>query len=426
MHIKNLNQLYNTNMKYKIKDISLAKEGEKLVKWAKQNMPVLMDIRKDFEKERPLKDVKIACCLHVTKETAVLIETLLAGGAKIALAGSNPLSTNDAIAAYLASIGVETYAWRGNKNEYYWCIEKAIEIEPQITMDDGGDLTTTIHTKFPNLKIIGGTEETTTGVNRNRIMEKKGILKYPIIAVNDAYTKYLFDNRYGTGQSTIDGILRSTSLLIAGKNFVVVGYGWCGKGLANRARGMGAKVIVCEVDEIKALEAAMDGFAVMPVEEAAKIGDIFVTVTGNKHVIDANAIEKMKDGAILANAGHFDNEINVSWLEKNCIQKKEVRKNVTEYKMKNKKIYLLAEGRLVNLVAAEGHPPEVMDMSFSNQALVAKWLIENKGKLQNKVYKVPQEIDREVAKRKLKTMGIKIDRLTKEQIEYMESWKEGT
>ncbi len=416
-------------MDYKVRDLSLAKEGESLIKWAEQNMPVLMDIRKDFEKDKPLEGIKIACCLHVTKETAVLIKTLLAGGANISLAGSNPLSTNDAIAAYLASIGVRVYAWKGNHDDYYWCIEKALEIEPNITMDDGGDLVTTLHTKKQNLirNIIGGTEETTTGVKRHRVMEREGILKFPIIAVNDAFTKYLFDNRYGTGQSTIDGILRSTSLLIAGKNFVVVGYGWCGKGLAMRARGMGAKVIVCEVDEIKALEAVMDGFNVMPIEEAAKIGDIFVTVTGNKHVIDANSLEKMRDGAILANSGHFDNEINVKWLEENCINKKEVRRNVMQYELKNgKKVYLLAEGRLVNLACAEGHPPEVMDMSFSNQALVAKWLVDNKGKLENKVYKVPEEIDREVARRKLKTMGIKIDRLTEEQKKYLESWKEGT
>ncbi len=416
-------------MDYKVRDLSLAKEGESLIKWAEQNMPVLMDIRKDFEKDKPLEGIKIACCLHVTKETAVLIKTLLAGGANISLAGSNPLSTNDAIAAYLASIGVRVYAWKGNHDDYYWCIEKALEIEPNITMDDGGDLVTTLHTKKQNLirNIIGGTEETTTGVKRHRVMEREGILRFPIIAVNDAFTKYLFDNRYGTGQSTIDGILRSTSLLIAGKNFVVVGYGWCGKGLAMRARGMGAKVIVCEVDEIKALEAVMDGFNVMPIEEAAKIGDIFVTVTGNKHVIDANSLEKMRDGAILANSGHFDNEINVKWLEENCINKKEVRRNVMQYELKNgKKVYLLAEGRLVNLACAEGHPPEVMDMSFSNQALVAKWLVDNKGKLENKVYKVPEEIDREVARRKLKTMGIKIDRLTEEQKKYLESWKEGT
>jgi len=415
-------------MKYRIKDINLAEEGKKLVKWAEKNMPVLMDIKKDFEKEKPLEGIKIACCLHVTKETAVLAKTLMAGGAKVSLAGSNPLSTNDSIAAYLAKEGIEVYAWRENYDSYYECIELALKIKPNITMDDGGDLVTTIHTKYESLikNVIGGTEETTTGVKRQRIMEKKGILKYPIIAVNDAYTKYLFDNRYGTGQSTLDGILRCTSLLLAGKNVVVVGYGWCGKGLAMRAKGMGAKVIVCEVDEIKALEAVMDGFYVMPIKKAAKIGDIFITVTGNKHVIDGKEIENMKDGAILANSGHFDNEINIEWLEKNANRKEKIRKNLTQYEINGKKIYLLAEGRLVNLSCAEGHPPEVMDMSFSNQALVTKWLVGKKGKLENKVYKVPEEIDREVARRKLKTMGIKIDRLTKEQKEYLENWKEGT
>lgn len=412
-----------------MKDIKLADEGEKLVRWAEQHMPVLMDIRKDFEKKKPLKGVRIAACLHVTKETAVLIKTLKAGGAKVALAGSNPLSTNDSVAAYLAKKGIAVYAWRGNNKEYYWCIEQILKIKPHITMDDGGDLITTLHTKQKDLLkyVIGGTEETTTGVNRQRVMEKEGILRYPIIAVNDAMTKHFFDNRYGTGQSTIDGILRATSLLLAGKNFVVAGYGWCGKGLANRARGMGAKVIVCEVDEIKALEAAMDGFQVMPMKEAAKIGDIFVTVTGNKHVIDGDAIKRMKDGAVLANSGHFDNEINVEWLEENAVGKEEIRENVTQYTLQDgRKIYLLAEGRLVNLAAAEGHPPDVMDMSFANQALAVKWLVENKGKLQNKVYGVPEEIDREVARRKLKTMGIRIDKLTREQIKYMKSWKEGT
>ncbi len=329
-----------------MKDIKLADEGEKLVRWAEQHMPVLMDIRKDFEKEKPLKGVRIAACLHVTKETAVLIKTLKAGGAKVALAGSNPLSTNDSVAAYLAKNGIAVYAWRGNNKEYYWCIEQVLKIKPHVTMDDGGDLITTLHTEQKDLLkyVIGGTEETTTGVNRQRVMEKEGILHYPIIAVNDAMTKHFFDNRYGTGQSTIDGILRATSLLLAGKNFVVAGYGWCGKGLANRARGMGAKVIVCEIDEIKALEAAMDGFQVMPMKEAAKIGDIFVTVTGNKHVIDGDAIKRMKDGAVLANSGHFDNEINVKWLEENAVSKEEIRENVTQYTLQDgRKIYLLVK-----------------------------------------------------------------------------------
>ncbi len=416
-------------MDYKVKDIGLAKEGEKLVRWAEQHMPVLMSIRKEFEKEKPLKGVRIAACLHVTKETAVLIETLKKGGAMVALTGSNPLSTNDGVAAYLAKKGIHVYAWRGNHDKYYWCIEQALKIKPHVTMDDGGDLITTLHTKKQNLikDVIGGTEETTTGVNRQRAMEKNGILRYPIIAVNDAMTKYLFDNRYGTGQSSIDGILRATSILLAGKKFVIAGYGWCGRGLAMRARGMGAHVIITEVDEIRALEAAMDGFEVMKMGKAAAIGDIFVTVTGNKHVIDAKHLKKMKDGAIVANSGHFDNEINVDWLEKNAVKKEEIRKNVTEYTLKDgRKIYLLAEGRLVNLAAAEGHPSEVMDMSFSNQALAVKWLVEKAGRLENKVYKVPDEIDREVARRKLAAMGIKIDKLTKEQIEYMRGWREGT
>jgi len=416
-------------MDYKVKDIGMAEEGERLVRWAEQHMPVLMDIRKDFEKKKPLEGIRIAACLHVTKETAVLVKTLKAGGATVALAGSNPLSTNDAVAAHLAREGIHVYAWRGNHEKYYWCIEQVLKIKPNITMDDGGDLITAIHTRKKMLikDVIGGTEETTTGVNRQRAMEREGVLRYPVIAVNDAMTKHFFDNRYGTGQSTIDGILRATSLLLAGKNFVIAGYGWCGKGLAKRAAGMGAKVIICEVDEIKALEAAMDGYAVMPLRKAAKMGDIFVTVTGNKHVIDAPALKNMKDGAIVANSGHFDNEINVKWLEENSLKKEEMRKNVVAYHLKDgRKIYLLSEGRLVNLSAAEGHPPEVMDMSFANQALVAAWLVKEGGKLERRAYPVPEKIDREVARRKLRTMGIKIDKLTKEQKKYMADWKEGT
>ena len=416
-------------MNYNVKDISLSGEGEKLVRWAEQHMPVLMDIRHDFEKEQPLKGVRIAACLHVTKETAVLVRTLQAGGATVALAGSNPLSTNDAVSAYLAKSGIHVFAWRENHDEYYWCIEEVLKIKPHITMDDGSDLITTIHTQHTELLsgVIGGTEETTTGVNRQRAMEREGVLKYPVIAVNDAMTKHFFDNRYGTGQSTIDGILRATSVLLAGKTVVIAGYGWCGKGVAKRAQGMGAKVVVCEIDEIKALEAAMDGFTVMPMKKAAGIGDIFITVTGNKHVIDAPAMEKMKDGAILANSGHFDNEINTEWLRKNAVRTEEIRPNTREYELRDgRKLYLLAEGRLVNLAAAEGHPPEVMDMSFANQALVAEWLWEQKNRLGNKVYQVPEKIDREVARRKLKTMGIRIDRLTGEQKSYLRGWKEGT
>jgi len=402
---------------YKVKNMSLSGEGHKLIQWAEEHMPVLMDIRKDFEKEKPLAGVTISCCLHVTKETAVLVKTLKAGGAEVALAGSNPLSTNDAVAAALAEDGIHVYAWRENHDDYYWCVNRVADYRPAITMDDGGDLVTTLHTTRRELlgeviagtrellgEVIAGTEETTTGVNRQRAMASQGKLEYPVVAVNDAMTKHFFDNRYGTGQSTIDGILRATSVLIAGKNFVVAGYGWCGRGVAMRARGMGANVIVCEVDEIRALEAVMDGFRVMPMEKAAKVGDIFVTVTGDKHVIDKNAIDVMKEE-----------------------KAEKVRENVVEYWMKDgRKIYVLAEGRLVNLAAAEGHPSEVMDMSFANQALVAKWILENGKNLENKVYSVPEEIDREVARRKLSAMRVEIDTLTEEQKKYMEDWKEGT
>lgn len=416
-------------MKYKVRDLSLSEEGTQLVRWAEQHMPVLMDIRRDFERKQPLKGARIAACLHVTKETAVLVRTLQAGGATVALAGSNPLSTNDAVSAYLAKHGIHVFAWRGNHEEYYWCIEEVLKIKPHITMDDGSDLITTIHTRHTELLsgVVGGTEETTTGVNRQRAMEREGVLRYPVIAVNDAMTKHFFDNRYGTGQSTIDGILRATSVLLAGKTVVVAGYGWCGKGVAKRAQGMGAKVVVCEIDAIRALEASMDGFTVMPMKRAAKMGDIFVTVTGNKHVIDAPALEQMKDGAILANAGHFDNEINTHWLEEHAVNAEEIRPNTREYVLSDgRKLYLLAEGRLVNLAAAEGHPPEVMDMSFANQALVARWLWEKKTALDHRVYRVPENIDREVARRKLKTMGIRIDCLTREQKNYLRGWKEGT
>ena len=415
-------------MHYKIKDPSLAGEGEKQIHWAGSHMPVLAKIGKDFELEKPLKGIIIGCCLHVTKETGMLIQTLIKGGATVALAGSNPLSTNDAIAAALIKKGANVYAWRGNNEKYYWCVDRVLAHEPNITMDDGGDLVTRLHTEKRNLlkKVIGGTEETTTGVNRQRVMASSNELEYPIIAVNDAQTKHFFDNRYGTGQSTIDGILRATSILIAGKNFVICGYGWCGRGVAMRARGMGANVIVTEVDPVKALEAVMDGFRVMPISKAAEIGDIFVTTTGNKHVIGKEAIDRMKNGAILANSGHFDNEINVPYLDSKG-EWDEIRPNVREYRMKDgRTIYLLAEGRLVNLVAAEGHPSEVMDMSFANQALVAKWLAKNAEKLEKKVYPVPEEIDGEIALLKLKTMDIQIDELTEEQMKYMKSWKEGT
>jgi adenosylhomocysteinase len=417
---------------YAVKDLKLAKDGRNLIHWAEDHMPVLMRIRKEFAKNKPLKGLTLGCCLHVTKETAVLARTLKAGDAKVALCASNPLSTNDAVAAALAEEGIFVYAWRGvNTEEYYWCVDRVLDHKPNITMDDGGDLVTQLHTKRKDglQYMIAGTEETTTGVNRQRIMAEKGDLKYPIIAVNDAMTKHFFDNRYGTGQSTIDGILRATSVLIPGKIMVISGYGWCGKGVSMRARGMGANVIVTEVEPVRALEAVMDGFRVMPIKEAAKIGDIFVTVTGNKHVIDVSVIDLLKDGAIVANSGHFDNEINVPYLDKQAKDWIEIRPNVREYHLKDgRTIYLLAEGRLVNLSAAEGHPSEVMDMSFANQSLTAEWLT-NKGnvkKLDKKVYPVPVEIDRRIALHKLKSMNVKVDELTKTQQEYMDNWQEGT
>ncbi|RLI22116.1 adenosylhomocysteinase [Candidatus Bathyarchaeota archaeon] len=414
---------------FKVKDLDLASKGELLIEWASMHMPVLGKIKKRFEREKPLSGLTIGACLHVTKETAVLVGTLMAGGAKVALCGSNPLSTQDEVAAALAQKGAKVYAWRGETTEeYYWCIEQVIAHEPDITMDDGADLVSTIHAKKQELlpKIKGGTEETTTGVNRLKAMEKRGDLKYPIIAVNDAYTKFLFDNRYGTGQSTIDGILRATNILLAGKNFVVCGYGWCGRGLALRARGMGANVIVTEVNPLKALEAVMDGFRVMPIEKAAEIGDIFVTTTGNINVIRGEHMLKMKNGAILANSGHFNVEINLKDLEKIKKTKRTIKPNLEEYTLQNgKKIYLLSEGRLVNLAAAEGHPSEVMDMSFSNQALCVEYLAKRE-RLPPKVYSVPREIDEAVAKLKLEAMGIQIDALTEEQKQYLESWEMGT
>ena len=414
---------------FKIKDPKLAPQGVLLVEWASKHMPVLNQIRRQFEKEKPLADIRIGACLHVTKETAVLIEALTAGGADVALCGSNPLSTQDEVAAALAEKGVNVYAWRGETTEeYYWCVNKVIDQAPLITLDDGADLVGTIHKKrgavLENVK--GGTEETTTGVIRLRAMEKAGALKYPIIAVNDAYTKYLFDNRYGTGQSTIDGILRSTNLLLAGKNFVVCGYGWCGRGLAMRARGMGAHVIVTEMNPIRALEAVMDGFSVMPMDKASTTGDVFVTTTGNVSVIRKEHMLKMKDGAILANSGHFNVEINIPDLESISSSKRTMRPNLEEYSLQNgRKLYLLAQGRLVNLAAAEGHPSEVMDMSFANQALCAKYLAE-KGRMESKVYSVPKEIDELVASLKLKAIKVEIDELTKEQKRYLATWEAGT
>jgi adenosylhomocysteinase len=414
---------------YKVKDINLAPQGALLVEWAAKHMPVLAQIKARFEKEKPLKGITIVACLHVTKETAVLAETLKAGGATVALCGSNPLSTQDEVAAYLATKGIHIFAWREQKtDEYFWCINTALDYKPTVTMDDGADVVGVLHKERTDLiaNVIGGTEETTTGVIRLRAMEQDGALKYPIIAVNDAYTKYLFDNRYGTGQSTIDGILRATSVLLAGKYFVVAGYGWCGRGLAMRAKGMGAKVIVTEVDPTKALEAVMDGFLVMPMGEAAELGDIFVTLTGNTSVIRKEHMQKMKDGAIIANSGHFNVEIDIPELEKLSISNRTLRPNLEEYTLTDgRKVHLLAEGRLVNLAAAEGHPSEVMDMSFANQALNAEYLVKNR-RLEKKVYRVTKEIDELVAALKLKAINVDIDKLTEKQIKYLATWDEGT
>ena len=414
---------------FKVRDISLASKGSLQIEWASEHMPVLNQIKKKFSKEKPLKGLVLGACLHVTKETAVLVEAFLAGGAKVALCGSNPLSTQDDVAAALAERGVYVFAWRGQgTEEYYQCVERVIDHNPMITLDDGADLVGAIHSKrteaISNIK--GGTEETTTGVLRLRAMEKTGALKYAIIAVNDAYTKYLFDNRYGTGQSTIDGILRATNILLSGKNFVVCGYGWCGRGIAMRAQGMGANVIITEVNPLKALEAAMNGFRVMPIAEAAALGDIFVTTTGDMSVIRKEHMQKMKDGVILANSGHFNVEINIKDLEELAISKRNIRPNLDEYKLKDgRKLYLLAEGRLVNLASAEGHPAEVMDMSFANQALCVEYIARNE-KMPPKVYTVPKEIDETVSRLKLDAMKIKIDELTEEQKKYLATWEMGT
>lgn len=414
---------------YKIKDITLADRGELLIEWASDHMPVLGQIRERFSRDKPLVGAKVGACLHATKETAVLVKTLEAGGAQVSLCGSNPLSTQDDVVSALVKNGTSVYAWRGQTTEeYYWCINKVLDCKPILTMDDGADLVSTIHSKRTELlrNIKGGSEETTTGVIRLRAMAGEKALKYPIVAVNDAYTKHLFDNRYGTGQSTIDGILRSTSVLLAGKKFVVCGYGWVGRGIAIRAKGMGADVIVTEVNPLRALEAVMDGFRVMPIKEASKVGDIFVTATGNINVISGEDIQLMKNGAILANSGHFNVEINIPALEKMAKSKRLVRNNMEEYKLiDGRSIYLLAEGRLVNLAAAEGHPSEVMDLSFANQALVVEHLWKSE-RLEPRVYRVPEEIDAMVAALKLKSMRVEIDELTEEQKKYIKSWREGT
>jgi adenosylhomocysteinase len=414
---------------FQVKDISLAPQGHLQIEWAAKHMPVLNIIKQRFEKEKPLEGQTLAACLHVTKETAVLIKVLIAGGAKVAVCGSNPLSTQDDVAAALADSGVHVFAWRGqNTEDYYRCIEKVLEFKPTITMDDGADVVGMIHSKRPDLiqNIKGGTEETTTGVVRLKAMEQDGSLKYPIVAVNEALTKYLFDNRYGTGQSTIDGILRATSVLLAGKNFVVGGYGWCSRGIAMRAQGLGANVIVTEVQPTRALEAVMNGLRVMTMAEAAPIGDIFVTATGDISVIRKEHLEKMKDGAIMCNSGHFNVEINIPDLESLSTAKRTMRPNMEEYTTKDgRHLYLLAEGRLVNLAAAEGHPSEVMDMSFANQALCSEFVAKS-AKLETKVYIVPKEIDEKIAELKLQSMGIKIDELTAEQKKYLSTWEMGT
>jgi adenosylhomocysteinase len=420
-----------TQMNCDIKNIELADMGKKRIDWANQSMNVLQIIRKEFIKNQPLKEVRVSACLHVTAETANLAICLRDGGADVVLCASNPLSTQDDVAASLVrDYGIPVFAIKGEDHDtYYSHIVAAIDHRPHITMDDGADLVTVLHTKRQDIvdTVIGGTEETTTGVIRLRAMAKEGILRYPIIAVNDADTKHLFDNRYGTGQSTIDGIIRATNFLLAGSKFVIAGYGWCGRGLASRARGAGAEVIITEVDPTKALEAVMDGFRVMSMHEAAKIGDVFCTVTGNKNVLVREHFEVMKNGAIVANSGHFNVEIDIPTLEKMASSKRTTRNFVEEYSMKDgRKINLLGEGRLINLASAEGHPPSVMDMSFADQALSVEFMVKNHSALEKTVYTVPEDLDKRVARLKLESMGIKIDRLTPEQEEYLAGWSEGT
>lgn len=417
-------------MNYKIKDIKLAERGVERIEWASRNMPVLKMLRKRYSETKPLKGTRISACLHVTTETANLMILLKSAGAEVALCASNPLSTQDDTAAALVKkYEIPVFARHGaTRDEYYDHILSSLEIEPNITMDDGADLVSTIHTQKRELlqNIIGGSEETTTGVIRLKSMAKDKALMYPIIAVNDSMTKHFFDNRYGTGQSTVDGILRATNFLIAGSVFTVAGYGWCGKGIAKRADGMGANVIVCEVDPVKALEARMDGFRVMPIAEAAQESDIIVTATGDINVVSESVIRNAKDGIIIANSGHFNVEINVDYLEKKCRNKRVIREQITEYDIFDKKVFLLAEGRLVNLSAAEGHPAMVMDMSFANQFYAAKYLLEKGKTLDRDVYVLPEDIDVTVAADKLETLGIRIDKLTEEQKKYLSSWEVGT
>jgi adenosylhomocysteinase len=416
---------------YDVKDLGLADAGQRRVEWAEQEMPVLRLIRERFEREKPLAGIRIAACLHVTTETANLMRTLKAGGADVRLCASNPLSTQDtAAAALVARYDVPVFAIKGEDNDtYYRHIHQSIEHKPQLTMDDGADTVGVLHKHRTDLLdgIIGGTEETTTGVIRLRAMAADGVLRYPIVAVNDATTKHFFDNRYGTGQSTIDGIVRATNVLLAGKTVVVGGYGWCSRGIAMRAEGMGANVIVTEVDPLRALEAVMDGYRVMPMLEAARVGDIFVTSTGDKSVIDHDHFEVMKDGAMVSNSGHFNVEINIPALREMAVSVHEPRPFVEQFTLTDgRRISLLGEGRLINLAAAEGHPSAVMDMSFANQALCAEYMVQNASKLESTVYPVPEEIDKEIARLKLKAMGIEIDILTPEQAKYLTSWEEGT
>lgn len=418
-------------MKSDIKDIKLAPAGKKKIEWSEQFMPVLRSVRKRFAKEKPLKGMRIACCLHVTTETANLMITLKAGGAEPCLCASNPLSTNDEVAASLVKDHrIPVFAIRAESHEiYYDHINACLDARPGLTMDDGADLVSTLHAKRrkQSAEIIGGSEETTTGVIRLRAMEKKGVLLFPVLAINDSNTKHLFDNRYGTGQSTIDGILRATNFLLAGSTVVTAGYGWCGRGFARRAMGMGANVIVTEIDPLKALEAVMDGYRVMPMAKAAPLGDVFVTLTGDIEVVRAEHFKVMKDGAIVANSGHFDVEIDLVALKKMSSKKREIRPNVTEYTLKGgKKILVLAEGRLVNLASAEGHPASVMDMSFANQSLGAEWMLKNGLKLERRVYSIPAGIDREIARLKLASMSVSVDRLTPTQKKYLASWEIGT
>jgi len=419
-------------MNYDVKDIKLSAKGALRIEWARNNMPVLGLIAERFSKETPLKGLKVACCLHVTTETAVLMEVVKAGGAQVCLCASNPLSTQDDVAASLVkNLGIPVFAVKGEDTKtYYRHIEAVLSGQPEVTMDDGADLVSTIHQNpglYMKKPVVGGTEETTTGVIRLRALANQNKLRYPIVAVNDADTKHLFDNRYGTGQSTLDGIIRATNKLLAGASLVVCGYGWCGRGVAMRAKGMAAKVIVCEVDPLKALEAVMDGYEVMPIKDAAGIGDVFVTVTGDINVIRKEHFKMMKDGAIVANSGHFNVEIDIPGLSELSGKPRQIRDSVQEYKMNSgRRVYILGEGRLINLAAAEGHPAQVMDMSFANQALSLEYIAKNHKRLQNQVYRVPYEIDSGIAALKLKSLGVRIDTLTAEQKKYLASWEMGT